>query len=140
MVYQSHFLINLHFGDSILHLCPPFPVYSFFYGGLDQIPLFFVPYGQSLCSFLLVDYNFAAPGSWLICPVGGLQTLLTGIVGTYILIPTLVALFLFLIPIFVFGNIFCGWVCPLGSFIDGFDSIIERFLPKTNRNREKRFE
>ena len=79
---------------------PPFPVYSFFYGELDQIPLFFVPYGQSPCSFLLVDYNFAAPGSWLICPVGGLQTLLTGMVGTYILIPTLVALFLFLNPNF----------------------------------------
>jgi ferredoxin-type protein NapH len=119
---------------------PPFPVYSILYGGLDQNPILSIPYGQSVCSFLLVDYNFAAPGSWLICPVGGVQTLLTGRVGAHILIPTLVALILFLIPIFVFGNIFCGWVCPLGSIIDGFDKFIERFLPKVNRNREKRLD
>lgn len=118
---------------------PPFPVYSLLFGGLDRAPLISIPYGQSVCSFLLVDYNYAAPGSWLICPVGGLQTLLTGMVEPYILFPTIIALILFLIPIFIFGNIFCGWICPLGSIIDGFDRFIEQFFPKINMKREIRF-
>ena len=70
---------------------PAFPVYSLLFGGLDQMPLISIPYGQSVCSFLLVDYNFAAPGSWLICPVGGLHTLITGMVEPYILFPTIIA-------------------------------------------------
>lgn len=121
-------------------LAPPFPVYSLVSGGLDRKPIFSVPYGQSPCSFLLVDYNFAAPGSWVICPVGGMQTLLTGMVESYILIPTLIALILFLIPIFVLGNIFCGWICPLGTIIDSFDKFIEKFMSKANSTREKRFD
>ena len=137
---KTAFLLIFMLPIAYFIFAPPFPVYSLFFRGLDQSPLFYVPYGQSVCSFLLVDYNFAAPGSWLICPVGGLQTLLTGRVDFYILIPTIVALLLFLIPIFIFGNIFCGWVCPLGTLIDGFDSFIERFLPNINAKREKCFD
>lgn len=119
-------------------IAPPFPVYSLFYSGLET-PLFSVPYGESPCSFVLVNYNYAEPGSWLICPVGGMQTLVTGKVSSHLLIPTLIALFLFLIPIFILGNVFCGWVCPLGTIIDGFDTFIERFMSRIDKKRERRF-
>jgi ferredoxin-type protein NapH len=118
---------------------PALPVYSLFYGGLNQ-PLFAVPYGQSVCSMLLSSYAYVGPGAWLICPVGGLQTLLTGNVELLLLLPTIVALLLFLIPIFVLGNVFCGWICPLGTLIDGFDKGVERFMPKTDMKREERLQ
>jgi ferredoxin-type protein NapH len=50
------------------------------------------------------------------------------------------ALILFLIPIFLLGNVFCSWVCPLGTIIDGFDKGVERFMPKVNMKREERAE
>jgi polyferredoxin len=116
----------------------PLPVYSYFYGaGLNQ-PLLALPYGQSVCSMLLFSYAYVGPGAWLICPVGGLQTLLTGNVGPLLLLPTIIALLLFLIPIFVLGNVFCGWICPLGTIIDSFDKGVERFMPKVNMKREER--
>lgn len=118
---------------------PKLPLYSLFYGGLNQ-PLFALPYGQSVCSTLLLSYAYVGPGAWLICPVGGLQALLTGNVGLLLLLPTIVALLLFLIPIFVLGNVFCGWVCPLGTMIDGFDKGVEQFMPKVNMKREERFQ
>jgi len=100
---------------------PSLPVYSLFYRGLDQTPLVTLPYGQSVCSLFLVSFDTVGPGAWLICPVGGVQVLLTGKVTTLLLLPTIMALILFLIPIFVLGNVFCGWLCPLGTLIDGFD-------------------
>jgi ferredoxin-type protein NapH len=119
---------------------PPLPVYSLLYGGLNSSPLLTLPYGQSVCSLLLVSYNYVGPGAWLICPVGGLQVLLTGRVEFLLLLPTIVALLVFLVPIFVLGNVFCGWVCPLGTLIDGFDRGVERFMPQLDMNREKRLE
>lgn len=119
---------------------PPMPVYSLAFGGLNQPPLITLPYSESVCSLLLVSYDYVGPGAWLICPVGGLQALLTGQVYGPLLLSTLVALFLFLIPIFLLGNLFCGWVCPLGSVIDFFDKAVERFMPKTNMKREERTE
>jgi ferredoxin-type protein NapH len=119
---------------------PSLPVYSLFSGGLDQTPLLMLPYGQSVCSIFLVSFDTVGPGAWLICPVGGLQVLLTGKVTTLLLLPTIMALVLFLIPIFVLGNVFCGWLCPLGTLIDGFDKGVERFMPKLNMKREARSE
>jgi ferredoxin-type protein NapH len=118
---------------------PAQPVYSFFFGGLNQ-PLLTLPYGQSPCSMLLFSYDYVGPGAWLICPIGGLQTLLTGRVEALLLLPTIIAILIFLIPIFVLGNVFCGWVCPLGTMIDGFDKFVERFMPKVNMKREERSE
>ena len=118
---------------------PALPVYSFFYGGLNQ-PLLTLPYGQSVCSVLIFSYDYIGPGAWLICPVGGLQTLLTGRVEALLLLPTILAILVFLIPIFVLGNVFCGWLCPLGTMIDGFDKGVERFMPKVNTKREERSE
>jgi polyferredoxin len=116
---------------------PEFPVFSLFFGGLGREPLTLLPYGQSVCSVLLVSYDFVGPGAWLICPVGGLQTLLTGKVTSLLLLPTITALVLFLVPIFVLGNVFCGWACPLGTLIDSFDRTVVRFMPKLNLRREE---
>ena len=116
---------------------PKFPVLSLFFGGLTREPFVLLPYGQSVCSLLLVSYDYVGPGAWLICPVGGLQTLLTGQVTIVLLLPTVVALVLFLIPNFVLGNVFCGWACPLGTLIDSFDTAVERFMPTLNLRREE---
>jgi polyferredoxin len=113
------------------------PVYSFFFGGLNRT-LFTLPLGQSVDSVWLVYYGYVGPGAWLICPVGGLQTLLTGRVDSTHLLPTILALLVFLIPIFVLGNVFCSWVCPLGTIIDGFDKGVAMFMPKVNAKREER--
>lgn len=120
---------------------PPLPVYSYFFGGLNQ-PLLTLPYGESVCSVLLFSYDYIGPGAWLICPVGGLQTLLTGRTdfGVHLILPTIIALLVFLIPIFVLGNMFCGWACPVGTIIDSFDRGVERFMPKLNAKREQRLQ
>jgi polyferredoxin len=104
----------------------------------DWISHRFSHYSESVCSLLLVSYDYVGPGAWLICPLGGLQVLLTGNVYCPLLLLALVALFLFLIPIFLLGNVFCGWVCPLGTIIDCFDKAVERFMTKTNVKREQR--
>jgi ferredoxin-type protein NapH len=66
-----------------------------------------------------------------------MQTLLTGKVTSLLMLPTIVALLLFLVPIFVFGNVFCGWACPLGTLLDSFDQAIELFVPGLNLRREE---
>jgi len=137
---KAAFLLIFTLPITYFLVAPSLPVYSFVYGGLNQTPLLTLPYGQSVCSLLLVSYNYLGPGAWLICPVGGLQTLLTGKVTTLLLLPTVMALVLFLIPIFLLGNVFCGWVCPLGTIIDAFDKGVERFMPKVNMKREERAE
>ena len=113
------------------------PVYSLFFGGLNN-PLFTLPLGQSPDSVWLFYYGYVGPGAWLLCPVGGLQTLLSGRVDIILLLPTIFAILVFLIPIFVLGNVFCSWVCPLGTIIDGFDKGVERFMPRVNAKREER--
>jgi polyferredoxin len=123
---------------------PSLQVYSLLNGGLDQPPLVILPYGQSVCSIFLTSSSVftVGLGGWLTCPVGGLQVLLTGRTdyGVNLILPTIIALLLFLIPIFVLGNMFCGWACPLGTMIDGFDKGVERFMPKLNMKREVRLE
>ena len=137
---KAAFLLIFTLPITYFVVAPPLPVYSLAYGGLNQPPLLTLPYGESVCSLLLVSYDYVGPGAWLICPVGGLQALLTGKVYDPLLLSTLVALFLFLIPIFVLGNVFCSWVCPLGTIIDSFDKGVERFMPKINMKREERTE
>jgi ferredoxin-type protein NapH len=137
---KAAFLLIFTLPITYFLVAPPLPVYSLAYGGLNQPPLLKLPYGQSVCSVLLFSYDYIGPGAWLICPVGGLQTLLTGRTdfGVHLILPTIIALLLFLVPIFVLGNVFCSWVCPLGTIIDSFDKIVERFMPKLNMKREDR--
>jgi polyferredoxin len=128
----------------IIHLAgaPPLPVYSYFYGGINM-PLFTLPYGQSVCALWILDWGNLNPGAWLACPVGGLQAVLTrsappGLSLLPNLLATIIAVLVFLIPIFILGNVFCGWICPLGTMIDSFDKGVERFMPKLNTRREER--
>jgi polyferredoxin len=116
---------------------PDHYVYSLLGGGLNQ-PLLGLPYGQSVCTIWTYAYAQVGPFAWLICPVGGLQTLVTGQVALEFLLPTVAALLLFLVPIFLLGNFFCGWICPLGSIIDGFDKAVARFLRGVEAKREER--
>ena len=113
-------------------------VYSIFGGGLNH-PLFALPYGQSPCTVWTYAYGQIGPGAWLIDPFGGLQVLVTGQVYVVNILPIVVALLLFLLPIFLLGNIFCGWVCPLGTVIDGFDKSVTTFLRGVDKKREERF-
>jgi polyferredoxin len=118
-------------------VAPSLPVYSFLFEGLNQ-PLFTLPYGQSVCSIETYAYAQIGPGAWLICPIGGLQALLSGYVDATHLLLTILALLLFLLPIFLLGNVFCGWACPLGTVIDGFDRTITAFMHGVDAKREVR--
>lgn len=116
---------------------PDHYVYSGFFGGLNT-PILALPYGQSVCTIWTFAYGQVGPGAWLICPLGGLQTLVTGQVDAAHFLLTGVALLLFLAPIFLLGNFFCGWICPLGAIIDGFDKAVARFLRKVEAKRTER--
>jgi len=119
------------------------PISSLTFGVLNQPPIC-LSYGQSVCHFLLFSWVLT-PGGWVACPVGGLQVLLTmGIVpqagldmGWLILSLAVAVLFFFVLTFFA-GSMFCSWVCPLGTIIDGFDKAVERFMPKINMKREER--
>jgi ferredoxin-type protein NapH len=137
---KAFFLLIFTLPIAYFATAPPLPVYSLINGGLNQPPLLTLPYGESVCSLLLFSYDNIGPGAWLICPSGGLQVLLTGKVTTSLLLPTIIAIILFLIPIFFLGNVFCGWACPIGTVIDAFDKGVERFMPNLNIKREKRTE
>jgi hypothetical protein len=50
------------------------PVYSLSYGVFSQ-PLFTVPYGESVCSFLLLRWTCVGLGAWAVCPLGGSEVL-----------------------------------------------------------------
>ncbi len=128
----------LFFVSPLIYLAgaPDHYVYSFG-GGLSQ-PLLGLPYGQSPCAIWTYAYAQIGPGAWLIDPFGGLQTLATGQVEAAFLLPTVAALLLFLLPIFLLGNVFCGWICPLGTVIDGFDRTVARFLRGVDAKREER--
>ncbi len=109
--------------------------------GFTTIQEFFmVPIGQSQDSIWLSYYGNANPGYWIIEPFGGLQTLLTGQVRYSMIIPTIIAALIFVIVIVLLGNVFCSWVCPIGTIIDSFDKGIEKFFPKIEGKRKKRFQ
>ncbi len=112
-------------------------IYSFF-TGLNQ-PIGALPYGQSVCVTWTIAYGQIGLGAWLICPLGGIQTLLTAQPAASYILPTLLALLLFLLPILILGNFFCGWICPIGTLIDSFDRAISKWLPKIDAKRQQRF-
>lgn len=134
---KAAFLVFFVFPVIYLLAAPDHFVYSYFFGGFSN-PLFALPYGQSVCVTWTFAYGQIGPGAWLICPVGGLQTLLTSQAAASYILPTLVALLLFLLPIFIFGNFFCGWVCPVGTIIDSFDKVISKWLPRIEFQRQQR--
>jgi ferredoxin-type protein NapH len=90
------------------------------------------------CSVWFSYYGDTTPGFWIMDPFGGLQVVLTGQVAPSILIPTLIAILFFVILIVLLGNVFCSWACPIGTMIDSFDKVIERFLPKVEARRNER--
>jgi len=116
---------------------PSVPVYSFLYEGLNQ-SLLLAPLGQSPCVIWLVDFNSLVHGTRIVDPFWGLQNVLAGRVLIGDLIPAIGAMLLFIIPILVLGNMFCGWVCSVGTVVDSFDRVVERFLPKLNAKRVER--
>jgi len=120
------------------------PVYSLIYGGFTQ-PLVCLPYGESICTFLLQRWTYVGPGGMIMCPLGGFEVLATagmepvaGLDLTFLLISVLSAVGIFLLFIFLVGALFCSWICPVGTVVDGFDKAVERFMPKLNKRREER--
>jgi polyferredoxin len=132
---KAAFLIFFVAPIAYFAVAPGLPVYSSLFGGLNQ-PLFTLPYGQSVCSIETYAYAQIGPGAWLICPVGGLQALLSGYVDATHFLLTVLALLLFLLPIFLLGNVFCGWACPLGTVIDCFDKVVSTFMHGVDAKRE----
>jgi ferredoxin-type protein NapH len=127
------FIIPLTF----LANAPEAKVFSFATGGVkNQLASF--PLSESVCSIWTVRFSTINPFAWIICPLGGLQALVTGEVSSFRLWQTVFAILLFIIPIAVVGNVFCGWICPLGTMIDAFDEYIRKFKPKIEAHREER--
>jgi len=93
---------------------------------------------QAPCSIWLSYYGNTNPGLWIMDPFGGLQVLLTGQVEHLILFSTVIAILFFVILIVLLGNVFCSWACPIGTMIDSFDKVIEKFFPKVEAKRNKR--
>jgi ferredoxin-type protein NapH len=128
------FIIPLTFLTNV----PVARIYSFSTGGLNN-RLGIVPLSESVCSFWTTGrFTSISPLGWILCPLGGLQALVTGEVSSAFLYQVIFAILLFIIPIFIVGNIFCGWICPLGTMIDAFDLYIRKFKPKIEAHREER--
>jgi ferredoxin-type protein NapH len=107
--------------------------------GFTSIESFFmVPITQSPCSTWLSYYGSVSPGLWLMDPFGGLQVLASGQVGHLLLAETVVAILFFVGLNVLLGNVFCSWVCPVGTIIDSFDKGIEKCFPKIEAKRAKR--
>ena len=85
-----------------------------------------------------MDITVIDPGTWIMCPIGACSTILTGMVDAFRVIPTIIAMLIFIIPIVLLGNVFCSWVCPIGTIIDSFDKVIEKKFPKFEDKRSKR--
>lgn len=97
-----------------------------------------LPITQSPDSIWLSYYGNVAPGLWIIEPFGGIQVLLTGLVEFKLLLATVIALLLFVAFTVLLGNVFCSWICPLGTLIDGFDMFLGKFTRRIEAKREKR--
>jgi ferredoxin-type protein NapH len=141
---KAAFLLIFMIPVAYLVGAPTAPVYSLLGGGLDN-SLALVSLGQSPSIIWLAPWG-DVHGIRVVDPLYTLQILLAGQVEIIDLIPAIGAMLLFVIPIIVVGNLFCGWVCPLGAIIDSFDRVVTRFLPKIDakrmerslRNKEKR--
>jgi ferredoxin-type protein NapH len=115
------------------------PVYSLLFEVWVGKPWLKVPITQSVCIVWTSPYMTKInPGTWVMCPLGACSTLLTGMVDNFRVIPTIIAMLIFIIPIVLLGNVFCSWVCPVGTIIDSFDKGIEKFFPKFEAKRSKR--
>ncbi|MEM3162580.1 MAG: 4Fe-4S binding protein [Candidatus Bathyarchaeia archaeon] len=97
-----------------------------------------VPITQSPDSIWLSYYGNINPGLWIIEPLGGLQVLLTGQVEADLLIPTVVAVLIFVTCMILLGNVFCSWACPIGTLIDSFDMLVGKISFKIEFDRERR--
>jgi ferredoxin-type protein NapH len=107
--------------------------------GFTSIESFFmVPITQSPCSTWLSYYGNVSPGLWLMDPFGGLQVLATGQVESFLLVQTVIAILFFVGLTVLLGNVFCSWVCPVGTIIDSFDKSIEKCFPNVEAERAKR--
>jgi ferredoxin-type protein NapH len=119
---------------------PDVPVVSLSFGGLTNF-YHLSPLTHSVCQVWLSYYGDVSPGAWFLCPVGAVSAILTGTVTPQIvLFLTIIAMLLFIIPIFLFGNVFCSWACPVGTVVDSFDKFVEKFLPKREAKRNRRYE
>jgi ferredoxin-type protein NapH len=75
---------------------------------------------------------------WLIDPFGGLQVLVSGQVESLLVVETVAAILFFVLLTVLLGNVFCSWVCPVGTIIDSFDKGVEKFFPKVEDKRSRR--
>jgi ferredoxin-type protein NapH len=134
-VSKAVFLLLFVVPVAYLAGAPQVPVYSFLLGGpsLTKTSLV-VPITQSVCYIWLSSFGNMNLGTWILCPLGGVQLLLTGELE----IKNVVAILLFIIPIVLLGNAFCSWVCPIGTVVDSFDKGVEKFFPKVEAKRRKR--
>jgi len=114
------------------------PVYSLLFGVWVGGPSLKVPITQSVCNVWTSYMGNANPGAWFACPVGAVQVLITGMIDKFRVIPLIIAMLIFIIPIILLGNVFCSWVCPIGTIVDSFDKGIEKFFPKFETKRSKR--
>ena len=133
---KAAFLIIFMIPIAYLLGAPSVPVYSYLFDG-SNTPLFMVPLGQSPCVLWLAPWG-QIHGTRIVDPIWGLQNVLAGQVEIPNLLPAIGAMLLFLIPIFVLGNMFCSWVCPTGTMIDSFDRVVEKSIPKVDAKRAER--
>lgn len=132
---KATFLLLFMVPVAYLAGAPIISSYSFLLGGTTLIKTYIsVPITQSVCSIWTSSFGNTNPGGWILCPIGGVQTLLTGQVEMI----AIIAMLLFILPIVLLGNFFCSWSCPVGTMIDGFDKFVEKFLPKIEEKRAKR--
>jgi ferredoxin-type protein NapH len=134
---KAAFLLIFMIPIAYLLEAPAAPVYSYFYDGLNNSFLS-MPLGQSPDVIWLFSFGVKASGARIVCPLWAVQTLVAGQVLIADLVSTVVAMLLFFILIIVLGNMFCGWVCPVGTMIDSFDRLVTKFLPKVDSKRVER--
>jgi ferredoxin-type protein NapH len=133
---KTAFLLVFMIPVAYLLGAPTAPVYSLLFGGLDN-SILMLPLGQSPCVIWLASWG-QIHGTRIVDPIWGLQNLLAGQVAIPDLLPAIGAMLLFIISILVLGNMFCGWVCPVGTIIDSFDRLVTKFLPKVDSKRVER--
>ena len=82
-------------------------------------------------------YEVAIPSDLFLraSPLVGITTIIAA--RTLISSVTL-GLIILLLTIF-FGRFFCGWICPLGTIIDGSDNLIHRPRKKVRQNDNTKF-
>ena len=82
-------------------------------------------------------YEVAIPSDLFLraSPLVGIATMLAG--RTFIASVTL-SLIILILTIFL-GRFFCGWICPLGTIIDGSDNLIRGSRKKARQENSTRF-